>query len=403
MRRVVRTLELRPDPSPESSRVAPRAEVSHPGPLEARTSEEPWRGPLFIIGMPRSGTKLLRALLCQHESIRVLEAETEFLPSMASWVDVHGPPRSELQFQRLYETLRAAPYFSYRRRRDPAFDWRAWRSHCDGRYDVAGLFEGFACYELGMTMNTNDGHGRSAVLDGSPPGNQVDGASERAGSIWADKSPAYIRHVPLLFEHFPQARIVHIIRDVRDQCASSRRAWGKDVRRSAVRWASDVLRAHRHCETRRHCCMEIRFEELLCDTDTQMRRLCDFLGVEFSGTLSQLQQPVERLGNAAGRSTIMCGNFHTYHESLTPREIEAIESLAWETMRALCYVPELARGPRRLHAAERQWLRLKDGIRLLRRDARRKGWLDALRFHVGHLRMLESDRSKKAASRPVRP
>lgn len=354
--------------------------------------DAPWRGPLFIIGMPRSGTKLLRALLCQHESIRVLEAETEFLPSMAAWIDGHGPPRSEAAFEQLYEALRAAPYFSYRRRRDPAFDWRSWRAHCNGRYDVGGLFEGFARYELGM--NTGGHHG----WPGDPPGaslsgGQVDGRPARAGVIWADKSPAYIRHVPLLLEHFPQARIVHIIRDVRDQCASSRRAWGKDVRRSATRWASDVLRAHRQFEVRGHCCMEIRFEDLLRDTDEQMRRLCDFLGVEFSCALSQLQQPVERLGNAAGRSTIVRSNFHTYQESLTAREIEAVESLAWETMQALRYLPELARGPRRLYAPERQWLRIKDGVHLLQSDIRRKGWLNALRFHFGHLRMLENGHS----------
>ena len=355
----------------------------------------PWRGPLFIIGMPRSGTKLLRALLCQHESIRVLEAETEFLPSMAAWIDRQGPPLSESAFQRLYEVLRDAPYFTYRRRRDPAFDWRAWRAHCGGRYDVAGLFEGFARYELGMTMNGGEGL-LGDPLDPSSPGSPLDRRSSRSEVIWADKSPAYIRHVPLLLKHFPQARIVHLIRDVRDQCASSRRAWGKDVRRSAARWASDVLRAHRQFETHGHGCMEIRFEDLLRDTNGQMRQLCGFLGVEFSCALSQLQQPVERLGNAAGRSTIMRSNFHTYQESLTPREIEAVESLAWGAMQALGYRPELARGPRRLHTPEKQWLRIKDGMHLLRRDVGRKGWVNALRFHVGHVRMLATGRSGPA-------
>jgi len=327
--------------------------------------EESWCGPLFIVGMPRSGTKLLRALLCQHGSIRVLAAETEFLPLMASWVDSHGPPVSEQAFAALYEAMRNAPYFSYRQRYEPAFDWRRWRDRCEGRYDVGGLFEGFSRYELAL--------GRRATA---------------GGPIWADKSPAYIRHIPLLLHHFPQARIIHIVRDVRDQCASSRRAWGKDVRRGAVRWAHDVLDAHRHCTAHRQRCIEVRFEDLLRDPDGQMQQICDFLSVEYSCTMAELQQPVERRGNAAGRNGIVRDNFHTYRQHLAPREIEAIESLAWEAMSVLGYVPELAQQSRRLSTSHKHWLRVKDAIRLVQGDAHRKGWMGALRFHVDHLRML---------------
>mgnify|MGYP000529984615 CR=1 FL=1 len=39
-----------------------------------------FKGPLFIVGMPRSGTKLLRDLLNQHPKIHIAEIETHFLP-----------------------------------------------------------------------------------------------------------------------------------------------------------------------------------------------------------------------------------------------------------------------------------------------------------------------------------
>jgi hypothetical protein len=44
-----------------------------------------WTGPLFIIGMPRSGTKLLRGLLEQHPRVRVPTIETEFFPFLVRW------------------------------------------------------------------------------------------------------------------------------------------------------------------------------------------------------------------------------------------------------------------------------------------------------------------------------
>jgi len=39
-------------------------------------------GPLFIIGMPRSGTKLLRDLMNQNPKIGIPAAETHFIPFM---------------------------------------------------------------------------------------------------------------------------------------------------------------------------------------------------------------------------------------------------------------------------------------------------------------------------------
>jgi len=37
-------------------------------------------GPLFILGMPRSGTKLLRDLLNRNPKIGVPTSETDFIP-----------------------------------------------------------------------------------------------------------------------------------------------------------------------------------------------------------------------------------------------------------------------------------------------------------------------------------
>src|SRR4051794_28172751 len=39
-----------------------------------------FQGPIFVVGMPRSGTKLLRDLLNQHSRISIPEVETHFLP-----------------------------------------------------------------------------------------------------------------------------------------------------------------------------------------------------------------------------------------------------------------------------------------------------------------------------------
>jgi hypothetical protein len=324
-------------------------------------SAQAWEGPLFIIGMPRSGTKLLRGLLSRHPRIRILAAETDFIPFIDQWVERHGRPLTPEAFERFSNGMQGANYFNFRPAARGPFDWQEWRAACNGNFDVGGLFEGFARYELD--------------------------ANRGEGTIWADKSPAYIRHLPLLLKHFPTARILHIVRDVRDHCVSMRNAWGKDIRRSAWRWGQDVLTAHRQCMSMPERCLEVTFEDLLQQPDLQMRRICMFLDLEFFPALTELSQSVEQRGYAAGRTEIVRDNFRKFETRLTPHEIASIEALAWNAMRALGYEPIRATTPTRMSPMMQKALQLKDGAHLVASGMARRGVAAAIRFHATHRRM----------------
>jgi hypothetical protein len=319
-----------------------------------------WEGPLFIVGMPRSGTKLLRGLMSKHPRIRILAAETDFLSFIEQWIEAHGSPVTPEEFERFAGALQAGNYFNFRHETTP-FRWQEWRAACNGHFDVGGLFEGFSRYELGIERGS--------------------------GLIWADKSPAYIRHVPLIFRHFPGARILHIVRDVRDHCVSMRNAWGKDLRRSAWRWGRDVLTAHRQCMSMPERCLELGFEQLLQDPELQMRRICLFLDLEFSASLTELAQSVEGRGYAAGRTDIVRDNFRKFESRLTRKQIAAIESLAWDAMQALGYEPLYATKQVQLSSAMQHLLKLKDGVHLVASGMHRNGVAAAIRFHTAHRRM----------------
>jgi hypothetical protein len=320
-----------------------------------------WEGPLFIVGMPRSGTKLLRGLLSKHPRIRILAAETDFLPFIAEWVERQGSPSTPEAFEQFANAMSGANYFNFRPTARGPFRWQDWRAACNGRFDVSGLFEGFARYELD--------------------------AERGSGAIWADKSPAYIRQIPLIMKHFPNGRILHIVRDVRDHCVSMRNAWGKDIRRSAWRWGKDVLNAHRQCLSMPERCLEVRFEELLQNPDTQMRRICLFLDLDFFAGLTELSQSVEQRGYAAGRTEIMRDNFRKFETRLTPGEIASIESLSWDCMHALGYTPVRATRQREMSSLMQYMLKLKDGAQLVKSGMARRGVAAAVRFHATHRRM----------------
>jgi len=320
-----------------------------------------WEGPLFIVGMPRSGTKLLRGLLSKHPRIKILAAETDFLPFIDQWVEQHGEPVTNAAFEQFANAMSGANYFNYRNAARGSFRWQDWRDCCNGHFNVSGLFEGFARYELD--------------------------AERGSGVIWADKSPAYIRQIPLIQRHFPTGRILHIVRDVRDHCVSMRNAWGKDIRRSAWRWGKDVLAAHRQCVSMPERCLEVRFEELLQDPDTQMRRICLFLDLNFFAGLTVLSQSVEQRGYAAGRTEIMRDNFRKFETRLTPHEINSIESLAWNGMTTMGYMPVRATEQRKMSALTQYMLKLKDGAHLVASGMSRRGVAAAVRFHATHRRM----------------
>lgn len=319
------------------------------------------QGPLFIVGMPRSGTKLLRGLLSNHPRLRILAAETDFLPFIDQWVQRQGSPVTAEAFEQFANAMQGANYFNFRPAARGPFSWQDWRAACNGNFDVGGLFEGFARYELDAQRGT--------------------------GTIWADKSPAYIRHIPLLLKHFPAARVLHIVRDVRDHCVSMRNAWGKDIRRSAWRWGQEVLAAHRQCTNKPERCLEVKFEELLQHPEGQMRRICQFLDLKFFPRLTELSQSVEQRGYAAGRAAIVRDNFRKFESRLTPRQIVAIESLAWHAMQALGYVPVRAAEPRSLSPMMQKVLKLKDGAQLVATGMSRRGLAAAVRFHTTHRRM----------------
>jgi hypothetical protein len=110
-------------------------------------------------------------------------------------------------------------------------------------------------------------------------------AAQFGATRWGDKSPFYVEHVALLASAFPDAKVVHIIRDGRDVVTSSLRAYrGRryfytDAYYHARAWVDRVAAARQAGRAlpagRYH---ELRYEELTADPEGQLRHLCDFRG-----------------------------------------------------------------------------------------------------------------------------
>jgi Sulfotransferase family len=315
-----------------------------------------FEGPLFIVGMPRSGTKLLRGLLNRHAGIRIAGIETEFLPWLARRFEGFGDLADAQYFEAFHCAMSRLGYFAWRRSQGRPVDARRWHAAC-ADFSLAGVFE-------------------ALIRD------DVD-APRGSGRIWGDKSPSYIDDIALLVRIYPSAKVLHIVRDARDHCLSMHKAWGKDMLRAAQRWADAVRKARADGAALGADYLELRYEELLARTEAELRRVCAFLGVVFDPGMLELDRSTENLGDARGVAGVLAGNRDKFRRAMAPGTLARIEEIAGPVLLECGYELALpARAPRRLSGIEMRCAQLRDAWRLVRADRNGWGWLRTALFHL---------------------
>lgn len=188
----------------------------------AGTSERSSSPPIFIVGSPRSGTTLLRLVLDSHPRI-CCGPETHLIQAMDDFGKQHW---------------RRLQWFGYEKE-----------------------------YWYGKAR---------AVLDEM----EWEYAASKNKVRWAEKTPSNALHLPFLDSLYPDAQIIHLIRDARLTIASAYAKWGwrpawnmTPVWRDSVREAKAFgarVPASRY--------REIRFEEMTADPEGTLMRLFEWLG-----------------------------------------------------------------------------------------------------------------------------
>jgi hypothetical protein len=158
-------------------------------------------------------------------------------------------------------------------------------------------------------------------------------ADKRRKPIVGDKTPGHLRWAETLLEWYPTARIVHMIRDPRAVYRSQFKH--RDPRAVPYRWLlrvpplmrafvlleavwlwADAVARHRTLSRRYPDSYRlVRFEDLIRDPEAEIRRLCEFLGVEFESTM--LEQKVVSLGDRLGEAGFDAGAADRWRESIS--------------------------------------------------------------------------------------
>jgi Sulfotransferase family len=325
--------------------------------MQASITKNTFRGPIFIVGMPRSGTKLMRSLLNQHAKVSITLAESHFIPYFIKRFD--NPPlfnnREHLhifvdQFLQttFFHTMRKAGYNLNKEDFINAVDYTSWSS----------IFE----YIL------RDFGSKRGMMD----------------VIWGDKTPGYINHMDLLKQLFPQAKFLHMIRDPRDYCLSVKKSWNKSIVRAAHRWKETVGKAREYGKHVSTDYMEVYYERLLEDPEKTMQAVSYFLGCEYDDRTTKLTEPSEDLGDAKGQARIVTDNTKKYLTQFAPYEVRRIEEIVCDVARSANYVLENDVHYRPLNPLNLKILELYDGLSSLKYHTARENGLSkgAKRFFI---------------------
>lgn len=209
--------------------------------------------PIFVVGCPRSGTTLLQLMLHAHPRIAI-PPETRFL--LEAYRDRH-----RFGDLRRPANRRALAHFIVNRPQTRFFD--------------LGLDPQAVISEIVASPPTL----------GSAVGAVFRAYSERFGKPrWGDKRPAYVNNLDVIRRLFPDAQIIHIVRDGRDCVASLQEMpWHRQgIYHSIAAWAQAVDNAR--LARRRlpaDTFYELRYEDLVADPERELAALCHFLGEEY--------------------------------------------------------------------------------------------------------------------------
>jgi hypothetical protein len=163
---------------------------------------------------------------------------------------------------------------------------------------------------------------------------------------WGDKRPAYIQRIDALLRMFPDAQVMHIIRDGRD-CVSSlkRMPWWEGGTIAAIwAWRNAIIRGHRaRARLPGDTFIEVRYEDLIATPEDELRRLCRFLGEEFDDRMLEPQRvanvavPSRKVWHTRTHAAIDDQALQRWRTDLEPWERDLFHLIAGRQLRAHGY------------------------------------------------------------------
>lgn len=259
---------------------------------------------VFILGVGRSGTTLLRAIMNAHRQVAVAP-EAKFVADMLK-ITRRYQNKNTFDSQKFVADLSRSEYFAYWH-----IDEQELSSCVEYATSIQNAFE--LLYQLYGTKQN-----KHFVLD---------------------KSPNNVLEIKLIKKAWPNARFIHIIRDGRDVAISSLQAgWQiKSLQDSIANWAIRIGRCERSLSLlQKNDYIEVYYEDLLRDPKAVVTSICDWIGIEYEPTM--LEHPSGK--NIGFMETVKNPHIHknlskpikvsnSHWQQLPAKKLKTLESIAF--------------------------------------------------------------------------
>lgn len=206
-------------------------------------------GPIYIVGLDRSGKTTMRAFLASHSRISI--------PGVGSnmWTYFYGRFGPLDDPANLSRCLDAMARYKHVRYLEP--DLSRIRAEFEaGPATYARLFSLFLAHH-----------------------------AEREGKVrWGAQSGLVEQYAEEMFDAYPGLKVIHMVRDPRDRYEASLAKWPEGRGRAggaAARWRYSMRWAARNQRRHPAAYLVVRFEDLVTSPETTMREVCGFLGEDY--------------------------------------------------------------------------------------------------------------------------
>lgn len=209
------------------------------------------RQPFFILGVQRSGTTMLRLMLNNHPRLAVPH-ESKFILTFQPVLPKYGELTRRENVARLLDDIAEHPAVK------------------------AGAL--IVSKDLILQQPINSYADLVDVIMRSK-------AEALGKARWGDKTPFYTPSIDILWHLFPQAKIVHLVRDGRDVLLSHQKvSWlSNSLPKIAADWRWMATICHKVGSVRGpEWFLEVKYEDLVRQPEATLRRICAFLDEDFA-------------------------------------------------------------------------------------------------------------------------
>ena len=308
---------------------------------------------IFLLGMARSGTKLLRDLLNNHEEIAILPIETQFMPHLFGKFKNRDLGESRI-FDKFHAAFQETTYAMNARQSGLRLPAKSeWRSACRD-FSFAEVMRQFFLISC---------------------------AQFKPDAIYiGDKTPKYIGHVKLLKKLFPDAIFIHIYRDPRDRALSEYKVWRQNMRKSVRNWTVAIANLNQIIKQDPEAFIECRYEFLIQKPVDTLKNIVQRLGLEYQKGITSITGSTEKHGTAQNENVIIADNYAKFTDEISALKVRRLEEIAYPWLTHYGYSIRFAKRHKKLNPAVNVALAVYNRTRQLQFYCKTRGWLNGIKY-----------------------